>query len=353
MTASRLITVLAAASLSALTACSSPEGGPHARAARTNESSPAGGDSTVVAEVNGVAITRAELDEEAAAQLARLRQEEYQIRSRVLEFLIAERLVEAEARKRGVSTEELLSQEVERSLPKPSADQLANIYERNQARFAGQTREQAYARIAELLQERSVAEARQGFERTLRDQAEVTVHLDPPRVALDIPDDALGTGPKNAPVTIVEFTDYQCPYCHRAQEVVDQILERYQDKVRLVHLDFPLDNHPGAVPAARAARCAGEQDRFWDYHRSLMTDTGSLDQADLVRRAATLKLDSGDFAECLASDRHDEAIRAELEHGSSVGVTGTPAYFINGRMVSGAQPFPTFAAIIDAELAGD
>jgi protein-disulfide isomerase len=352
MTASRPLALLAAALLTALTACSNPEAGVGTPASRSESPAP-GGAATVVAEVEGVAITRAELDEEAAPQLARLRQEEYQIRSRVLEALIAERLVEAEARERGISTEELLGQEVEQSLPKPSAEQLASIYERNQARFAGQTREQAYARIGELLQERSMAEARRSFERALRDEAEVTVHLDPPRAALDIPDDALGTGPKSAPVTIVEFTDYQCPYCHRAQGVVDQILERYAGKVRLVHLDFPLENHPGAVPAARAARCAGEQERFWGYHRNLMTDEGSLDHADLVRRATSLKLDAADFEECLASDRHDEAIRADIEHGSKVGVTGTPAYFINGRMVSGAQPFPAFAEIIDAELAGD
>ena len=176
------------------------------------------------------------------------------------------------------------------------------------------------------------------------------MHLEPPRVALQVPADSPGTGPGDAPVTIVEFSDYQCPFCHRAQGVVDQILEEYEGKVRLVHLDFPLENHPGAVPAARAARCAGEQGRFWDYHRSLMIEPGSLDEADLRGRAVALKLDADTFAECVASDRHDADIQSELEYGSSIGVTGTPAYFINGRMVSGARPFPDFARIIDAEL---
>ena len=352
MTATRLLSLLVTASLAVVTACSGPDAntGPATRA-----SVPAGGDgaSTPVAEVDGVTITRAELEEEAAASLARLRQEEYDIRRRVLETLIAERLVEAAARNQGISTEELLRHNVEQGVPTPPPAQLEGIYARNEARFAGQTREQAYARIVELLQERSVAEKRREFERTLRQKAEVTVFLDAPRVAIEIPDGAVGAGPEDAPVTIVEFTDYQCPYCHRAQGVVDQILEQYEGKVRLVHLDFPLENHPGAMPAARAARCAGEQGRFWDYHRSLMTEKGSLDQVDLARRAATLELDAGDFGECLASGRHLETIQAELQQGSDLGVTGTPAYFINGRMVSGARPFPDFAEIIDAELAGD
>jgi protein-disulfide isomerase len=347
----RLFGLLGAASLAALTACSRPDAAAdpgHGSMAAGSQGAPSG----VVAEVNGVAITRAQLEEEAAPHLARLRQEEYDIRRQVLEGLIADRLVEEAARKRGISTEALLRQEVEEGIPTPPPAQLEEIYERNQTRFTGQTREQAFATIKGLLGERIVAERRRELEQSLRDEAEVTVHLDPPRVAVDIPEDASATGPKDAPVTIVEFTDYQCPFCHRAQGVIDQILEEYEGEVRLVHMDFPLQNHPGAVPAARAARCAGEQERFWDYHHSLMTQEGDLDEADLARRAAALELDAGRFGECLASDRHLETIQADAEQGSRLGVTGTPAYFINGRMVSGAQPFSAFAEIVEEELAG-
>jgi protein-disulfide isomerase len=153
-------------------------------------------------------------------------------------------------------------------------------------------------------------------------------------------------------VTIVEFTDYQCPYCHRAQGVIDQVLSRYAGKVRFVHLDFPLDGHPGAVPAARAARCAGEQGQFWEYHRSLMTAPGTLDETDLKGRASALKLNAGAFGSCLSSSRHDDAIHAALRQGEELGVTGTPAYFVNGRMLSGARPVEAFTELIDAELAG-
>jgi protein-disulfide isomerase len=304
-----------------------------------------------VAEVNGAAITGAELEEEAASRLARLRQEEYDIRRTTLEAMIADRLVEAEARKRGITTEELLDREVDAHVPKPPADQVEMIYERNQARFAGQTREEALARIEQLLRRQALTEKRAEFERRLRERADVAVHLEAPRTRVDLPENPLGTGPVDAPVTIVEFTDYQCPYCHRAQAVIDRILEEYAGKVRIVHLDYPLQNHPGAVPAARAARCAGEQGRFWEYHRNLMMEKGPLDEEDLMGRAVNLKLDKDEFARCLASTRHDESIQAQADQGSRIGVSGTPAYFINGRMISGAQPFEAFAEVIDAELA--
>jgi protein-disulfide isomerase len=346
----RAFAVLAATSLFALGACSRPDAGPPRSGGHPAPA--AVDDATVVAEVDGVAITGAELEEAAAGALVRVRQEEYEIRRQALEALIAERLVAAKARERGISPEALLEQEIERRAEKPATDYVETLYARNKDRFAGQSREQALARIEEILLGRAQAEGQRSFERALRDEAEVSVHLEPPRVAVDVPRGAPATGPTDAPVTIVEFTDYQCPYCHRAQDVVERILDEYSGRVRFVHLDFPLDNHAGAVPAARAARCAGEQGRFWDFHRSLMKERGTLDNADLEARAAGLKLDAGKFARCLASDRYDEEIRAELDLGSGIGVTGTPAYFINGRMVSGARPFPDFAEIIDAELAG-
>jgi protein-disulfide isomerase len=342
--------VLAATFLTFTSACSRPEAG--TRAPGRPEAASAAADATPVAEVNGESITRAELDEKAAGPLAKVRQEEYEIRSRVLDGLIAERLLQAAAEERGTTSDDLLRQEVERRTEKPSPEQIESVYERARDRFEGQSRSEALAHIEEALRERAEQQSRLRFVQELRERADVTVRLDAPRVAVDVPPDAPATGPKDAPVTIVEFTDYQCPYCHRAQGTIERILDEYEGKVRLVHLDYPLGFHTGAIPAARAARCAGEQGRFWDYHRNLMTHKGALDDADLGGRAASLKLDAGAFRRCLASDRHDAAIHAELELGNGVGVTGTPAYFINGRMVSGAQPFSAFAEIIDAELKG-
>jgi protein-disulfide isomerase len=165
-----------------------------------------------------------------------------------------------------------------------------------------------------------------------------------------IPAGAPSLGPASAPVTIVEFSDYQCPYCRRAQNTVDELVAKYKDKVRLVHRDFPLDGHPRAFPAARAARCAGEQGRFWDYHRGLLVGTGDFSDQDFKSRAQALGLDGSKFDACLQSPRHDQEIRASVEDGTRIGVTGTPAFFINGRMLFGARPIEQFQEVIDSEL---
>jgi protein-disulfide isomerase len=336
-----------------LAACSRSGGGATQGAASTDALTPASVSGVgVVAEVNGSPIFGTELEPKVAGRLARLRQEEYEIRRQTLEELIAERLLAAEASKRKVSTEELLRQEVDAKAGALTGEQVDVIYEQNKDRFAGQTRAEALARIREVLDQRGKAERRAAFQQELRDAARVAVRLEIPRTTITIPAGAPSTGSADPKVTIVEFTDYQCPYCHRAQGVIDQVLSRYSGKVRFVHLDFPLDGHPGAVPAARAARCAGEQGRFWDYHRSLMTSPGTLDDADLKGRATTLKLDASGFAACLSSDRHEAAIEASLRQGEELGVTGTPAYFVNGRMLSGARPLESFTELIDSELAG-
>jgi protein-disulfide isomerase len=304
----------------------------------------------VVAEVDGAPILASELDRQAAGRLARVRQEEYDIRRQALDELIAERLVAAEAARRKVAPEELLRQEVDAKAGAMPDAQVELLYEQNKDRFAGTPRADAIARIREIVGERAKAERRAAYEAELRKAARVAVRLEAPRVSVEVPAGTPATGPENAPVTIVEFTDYQCPYCHRAQGTIDEVMRRYAGKVRLVHMEFPLDGHPGAVPAARAARCAGEQGKFWEFHRSLMTAPGALDEADLKGRAASLGLGAGPFASCLSSDRHDAAIQASAEHGASLGVTGTPAYFVNGRLISGARPFESFAEIIDQEL---
>ncbi|HSD66337.1 MAG TPA: thioredoxin domain-containing protein [Vicinamibacteria bacterium] len=337
-----------------LAACSRPAGpatSAHSSAPATpGTTSPSG--AGVVAEVNGVPIPATELEQKVASRLARVRQEEYELRRQALDELIVERLVAAEAAKRHVSLEALQAQEVDAKARAVAASDVEAIYEQNKARFGGQPRDEALAHIREVMSQRAKGERRAAWEKALRDAARVEIRLEVPRAVVEIPAGAPSTGPAGAPVTLVEFTDYQCPYCHRAQRVIDEILATYSGKVRLVHLDFPLDGHPGAVPAARASRCAAEQGRFWEYHRNLMTAPGSLDASDLASRANAVGLDGVSFGACLTSGRHDAAIQASLRQGEQLGVTGTPAYFVNGRMLSGARPLASFAELIDAELAG-
>ncbi|HEY8231772.1 MAG TPA: thioredoxin domain-containing protein [Vicinamibacteria bacterium] len=345
----KLRAVLAVVAPLALAACSRPGGS--AAPGPSSASKPATG-TGVVAEVNGGPILASELEQRVGSRLTRLKQEEYEIRRQVLDEMIGERLVAAQAQKSGLSAEALLQREVDAKVKLPSETEIRGIYEQNKFRFGSAPRDEAIAKIREILSERAVSERRAAYEKELRSAARVAVRLEPPRAAVAIPAGAPATGPGTAKVTIVEFTDYQCPYCHRAQSVIDEVLQRYSGKVRFVHLDYPLEGHAEAVPAARAARCAGEQGKFWEYHRSLMARPGSLDPADLKGRAATLELDGGRFSSCLASTKFDEAIQSELRHGSELGVTGTPAYFVNGRLLSGARPVESFVEVIEDELAG-
>src|SRR5262245_39082337 len=205
--------------------------------------------SGVVAEVDGAPVTAAELDEKVGNRLVRIRQEEYEIRRQALDEIVYDRLLEKEAKKRGISTSDLVRDEVDNQVPEADPKTVERIYEQNQARFAGKAREAVLGDIRAALRNQARQIRQAAFARTLREKAAVKVALEPPRATVPVPASAPTLGPNGAPVTIVQFVDYQCPYCHRAQSTIDQILSRYPGKVQLVHRDFPLDGHPQAMPA--------------------------------------------------------------------------------------------------------
>lgn len=313
---------------------------------------PAGnGGQAVVARVHGQDISATELDAQAAAKLAALRQQEYDARREALEELIAQRLFEKEAAARGLTVEALLGAEVEQKVGAPPETQVRLLYEQNRASMGGRSFEQMRPQIEDYLRQQERAARREELRASLAAKAGVQVLLRAPRYAVSVPSTAPTEGPAKAPVTVVSFADYQCPYCQRAEQTVAELLRRYPEKLRLVHRDFPLDFHPRARMAARASYCAGEQGRFWDYHRGLLLQPGDYGDAELRARARALGLQEDPFGTCLASPRFDALIAGGLEDGKKLGVNSTPTFFINGRMVSGARPVEHFAQIIDEELA--
>ncbi len=166
-------------------------------------------------------------------------------------------------------------------------------------------------------------------------------------------DDDPARGPEDAAVTIIEFSDFQCPYCGRFfQQTLPQLMAQYGDRVRFVYRDFPLDQiHPNARNAAIAAECADDQGKFWEYHDVLFSNQQALGVADLKRYAEQLGLDVAAFSQCLDSQKYNDEVNADLRDGLQAGVTGTPTFFINGRRVVGAQPLQTFQTLIDQALA--
>lgn len=173
----------------------------------------------------------------------------------------------------------------------------------------------------------------------------------PLNVSYDSSDPA--RGPEKAPVTIVEFSDFQCPFCKRyVDETLPLILATYGDRVRYVFRDFPVaELHPQAQKAAEAAQCAAEQGKFWEYHDRLFQNQGALDLPALEASAKALGLNEAAFASCLEGGKYAQAVQKDFADGRSYGVTGSPTFFINGRKLVGAQPYPTFQKLIDDSLA--
>lgn len=173
------------------------------------------------------------------------------------------------------------------------------------------------------------------------------------RYEVSVDDDPF-IGPADAQITIVEFSDYECPYCTKwHDEVWPRIQEEYSGQVRLVYRDFPLNIHSNATLAAEAANCAGEQDSYWQYHAALFRAEQGLSQSAFQKYAQELGLIETDFNQCLDSRRYQEEVQADFEYAVQLGVKSTPTFFINGIILIGAQPFEAFQDVIERELAGE
>ncbi len=303
-----------------------------------------------VAVVAGQPIS--ETDLEAAIgpqQLMQLRNQEYEARSRALENLIRLKLVEAEAKKQGIPAEQLLLREADSKVADPTDGEVEAFY-LGQSR-PGASLESAREQYRTALKRMKLQKARQDYADSLRAGAEVAIYLRPPSVQVAY-DPARVRGDAKAPVTIVEFSDFQCPFCRNAQATLNTILAKYNGRVKLAYMDFPLrEIHAQASAAAEAARCAGEQGKFWEFHDALFADQTKLKEADLAAHARALRLNEKSFRSCLASGKYKPKIEEDLEEGQKAGVAGTPGFFINGVVLSGAQPQAEFEKIIDSQLA--
>ena len=306
---------------------------------------------TVVARVHGEPITLAELEEKASGGLKNLEQQRYDLLKQVLDAMTIERMVTKEADARGMTAEELMKAEIEDKVAEPTNEEVTAFYEENKERAGGRSLREVGNSIIQILKRDRTNERREEFLSGLREKAGVQLMLEPPRSEISFPTSAPTKGPADAPVTIVEYADFQCPYCRRGHPGMMRLLNDYKDKVRYVYRDFPLDFHPRAVPAAKASLCAREQEKYWEYHYNLLEMQGDLSDADLEKRATDLGLDIEAFKACVGSDRYEAAIQDSFEEGQALGVTGTPSFFINGRMVVGAKPYADLKKIVDEELA--
>jgi protein-disulfide isomerase len=340
--------VLAAALLAAL-ACQSP------RPAQPGQQKQ--DPSTPVAKIGGKTITAGELDEAVKKDLAQLEQQyqeqRYQIRRNQLESMLRQRAFDEKAKAKGVTRDEFVSQEIASKIPEPSDDEIRALYDR--AKAGGQQLppfDQVKPDIARFIKNQKGQGALAEYYEQLKKDMDIQLLLppyQPPKVAVE----AVGPskGPATAPVTIVEFSDYECPFCVRAEPTLKEVLAAYPGKIRLVYRDYPLPMHKKAPKAAEAAHCAGDQGKYWEMHDRLFAANGKLDVPDLKAAAREVQgIDGAKFDKCLDSGEKAKEVEKHQKAGEEAGVSGTPAFFVNGRLLSGAQPLDAFKALIDEEL---
>jgi protein-disulfide isomerase len=255
------------------------------------------------------------------------------------------KLLEREAESKHESVEQLIK---DVKSPEVSDADITAFYEQHKEQLK-QPFEAAMVPITKYLMGQSIEQGKAAYLASLRSKYAARVTLEPLRevVAADGP----SRGPTQARVTVIEFADFQCPYCRHMEPLIRQMLDKYPQDVRLVYRQMPLANlHPDAMHAAQASLCAAAQGKFWEMHDALFSDPPALSVVDLKATAARLHLRSEEFVACLDSGRTESLVKRDADDALAHAVDGTPGLFINGRFFSGAMPLERLTAVIDDEL---
>ena len=312
----------------------------------------AAGDGVAV-KMGDIVITDQELVSGIEAELYEAEQKIFEIKFNKLKGMLMERLMEADPKKKGLSNDEYMDKYIASSI-KISESEINNfVKERNIPE--DQLNPELKGRIENFLVMQKKSDAVEAWLGKQSEKNPIEIFVDKPRrPSFDVEVGAAPAfGPETAKVTIVEFSDFQCPYCARASETVNELKKKYGNKIRVVFKQYPLPFHNDAKKAANAALCANEQgaDKFWKLHDIMFKDQAKLSVADLKASAKSIGLKTEDFDACLDSDKFASQIEADINQGQALGVKSTPTFFVNGMLVSGAQPIEVFAEIIDEELA--
>jgi protein-disulfide isomerase len=302
----------------------------------------------VVATVQGQPIAAEDLTNALRGELLRLQIQRYQTLREKLDDLIANKIFNLEAAQRGVPVQQFVHDEISAKIQTVTPEQVQAFYEANKNRIK-QPLEKVSEQITSYLQQQAQEKRRQALLKELQPRYPVTVALRAPTVEIATEGEP-SLGPANAPVTIVEFSDFQCPYCRQAQGTLKQLMAAYEGKIKLVFRDFPLRTiHPQAQKAAEAAQCAAEQQQFWPYHDKLFAST-NFQMDELKKFAQELELNMEQFTSCLDSSKYAAGIDADMQAGQQAGVNATPTFFVNGYPLSGAASYERFKELVDAAL---
>ncbi len=299
--------------------------------------------------VAGTTVTLSAVETGAASSLRRLKDQEYAARRQALEDIISQQLFAREAAARGVTSEALLKAEVDDKTTPPSEDDKKGFFNDNKALLGGKSYEEIASQIGEHLQQQNSADRRVEYLRELKAKYGVRVLLEPARVAVD-PADGPAFGPKGAPISLVIFSDFQCPHCAKLVDTLHKLEGLYGPSLRVVFRNYPLAMHKDAALAAQAAACADEQKRFWPVHDLLFANQDKLSMEGLQGLVVQAGVKKKAFDKCLVSGRYADRLARDTADAQRYGVSGTPTVFINGRAIFGSQPLGTYEQAVDDEL---
>jgi len=312
--------------------------------AATNDSPPAA--TAVIAEVDGMKVTLAEVEQKRADELFQARNTYYQAERKALDSYIDEHLLKQAAERENLTVEKLLDRHVSGTLPKDPPEEALRVY------YEGVDTSEPYTvvrdKILEHLRQRRLEKARSTYMQSLRNQAKVAISLAPPRADIRLTDTPIRGG-ENAPVMVVEYADYECPYCQQLEPELKRLAVEYRGKMSLAYKDVPLPMHASAAKAAEAAHCAGVEGKFWEYH-DLLFATKELESGKLKEHARTLNLNLPAFNKCLDSGAQAELVKEQLREAQRLGLAGTPTLFINGRILIGTGNYESIRELLEQEL---
>lgn len=299
----------------------------------------------VVVQINGEKVTRQQLEEQESTTMLQARYDFYKAQQKALDGMINRRLVEAEAKKKNLTVDELFKHEIDDKIKDLSDEQLHFVYE-----VAGLSEpfDAIKSKLQESVRQQRAKKMRGEYITALREKADVVILLAPPRADFDTTE-AARLGPANAPIQLVEFADYECPYCIKVHPELKKLKDEFGDKVALVYMDMPLPMHANAQKAAEAARCARTQNKFWEYHDRLFS-AKQIDVASLKQMAGDLGLDTAKFNTCLDSSQAAAAVKKDADEAQKIGLQATPSFFLNGKFFTGALPYEELRKMVLREL---
>jgi len=310
---------------------------------------PAATGSDVVAMIGDDVITESELDEMVGSELVSLRQQMYQAKLGRLQSEIYQRLVAEKATAEGITSGEYIKKNIADKMVEPDEGEIVKIMSQYRSQLDADDLK-ARQQVSEALKQRQQLELQEELRKTLFVEARVRILLEPPRVTVAIGQGTPSRGPADAPIVLVEFTDYQCPYCVRVQPTITALMERYDGQIRHVFKNLPLPNHSQAQLAGEAALCAQDQGKYWEFHDWLFANQRTMNRGTMLAQAGNLELDTELFEGCIDQKIHGATVSADAREARSFGITGTPGFLINGRVLSGAQPIEAFEVVINEEL---